>query len=37
LTFAGVTIGLLIVALIASFIPARRVLGLDPAVTLRAE
>lgn len=37
LTFAAVTIGLLIVALIASFIPARRVLGLDPAVTLRAE
>jgi putative ABC transport system permease protein len=37
LTFAAVTAGLLAVALLASIIPARRVLRLDPALTLRAE
>jgi predicted permease len=37
LTFAGVIALLLAVALIASVIPALRVLRLDPALTLRAE
>ena len=36
-TFAAVVFGLLIVALIATLIPALRVLRLDPALTLRAE
>jgi len=36
-TFAGVSAGLLVVALIASLLPARRLAQLDPAVTLRAE
>lgn len=37
LTFAAVMTALLAVALLASFLPARRVLRLDPALTLRAE
>jgi predicted permease len=37
LTFAGVIVALLAVALLASILPARRVLRLDPALTLRAE
>jgi ABC-type lipoprotein release transport system permease subunit len=37
LTFAAVILVLLIVALLASIIPALRVLRLDPAMTLRAE
>jgi putative ABC transport system permease protein len=37
LTFAGVIALLLLVALVASVIPALRVLRLDPALTLRAE
>lgn len=36
-TFAAVVMGLLTIALVASLIPAWRVLRLDPAVTLRAE
>jgi predicted permease len=36
-TFAGVIVTLLVIALIASLIPALRVLRLDPAQTLRAE
>jgi predicted permease len=37
LTFAAVMTALLTVALLASILPARRVLRLDPALTLRAE
>jgi predicted permease len=37
LTFAAVMTALLVVALLASLLPARRVLRLDPALTLRAE
>ena len=37
ITFAGVVITLLLVAFLASVIPAWRVLRLDPALTLRAE
>jgi putative ABC transport system permease protein len=37
LTFAAVIALLLVVALVASLIPALRVLRLDPALTLRAE
>jgi predicted permease len=37
ITFAAVIVTLLLVALIASVIPALRVLRLDPALTLRAE
>jgi predicted permease len=37
LTFAAVITALLAVALLASILPARRVLRLDPALTLRAE
>jgi ABC-type antimicrobial peptide transport system permease subunit len=36
-TLVTVTTGLLVVALIATLIPALRVLRLDPALTLRAE
>ena len=36
-TFIGVAVLLLVVAAIASLIPAWRVLRLDPALTLRAE
>ena len=37
ITFAAVMIGLVVVALVASLVPALRVLRLDPALTLRAE
>jgi len=36
-TFGAVVATLLAVALLASIVPARRVLRLDPALTLRAE
>ena len=37
ITFGGVIVALLLVALIATVVPAWRVLRLDPALTLRAE
>jgi putative ABC transport system permease protein len=37
LTFAAVIAVLLTIALVASLVPALRVLKLDPAATLRAE
>jgi putative ABC transport system permease protein len=36
-TFTGVMVVLLTVALVASLMPALRILRLDPATTLRAE
>jgi len=37
LTFGGVIVGLLIVALAASWAPARRAAAIDPAEAIRAE
>jgi predicted permease len=37
LTFTSVTVGVLILALVATYVPARRIAALDPATVLRPE
>jgi ABC-type lipoprotein release transport system permease subunit len=36
-SFAAATVSILTVALLASYLPARRAASIDPATTLRAE
>jgi len=37
LTYAAVSLGLIAAAIVASYIPARRSMGVDPVEALRAE
>ena len=37
MTYAGVAFGLILVAALASYVPARRASGVDPAESLAAE
>jgi hypothetical protein len=37
LTLAGVALGLVAVTMLACYVPARRILGIDPAQSLRQE